>query len=211
MSARAGEAPPVADFYGLLAELLSFPGPDLARAVQSGDVRGAVEHILGHLPLGAALAPLDALGPMDVEPRDLESEYIRLFDVPDGPPTPLYTGVYAPRRRDAMEELLRIYRHFGLTIEGSAHDLPDFVPTVLEFLRVLTFGQVGGEPSARPAFAAAKADVLQRHLRPWAEQTASRLAERSAHPFYQSIVVVLNDVAGADLAALGRVGAERSA
>ena len=211
MAGQPDEAPPLADFYGLVAELLSFPGPDLARAVQSGDVRGAVEHILGHLPLGEALAPLDALGPMDVEPRDLESEYIRIFDVPDGPPTPLYTGVYAPRRRDAMEELLRIYRHFGLTIESSAHDLPDFVPTVLEFLRFLTFGQDAGEPAARPAFASARADILERHLRPWAEQTAKRLAERSAHPFYQSIVVVLNDVAGADLAALGRVAAGRSA
>jgi DMSO reductase family type II enzyme chaperone len=209
MSGQTDTPPPAADLYGLLAEVLSFPGPDLALAVQRGDIRGAIEHILGHLPLAEAIAPLDALGPMDVEPQDLESEYIRLFDVPDGPPTPLYTGVYAPRRRDAMEELLRTYRHFGLTVERSAHDLPDFVPTVLEFLRILTFGQHAGKPAARPAFESAKADVLDRHLRPWAEQTATRLAQRSGHPFYQTIVGVVNDLATAELAALGRVPAAR--
>jgi DMSO reductase family type II enzyme chaperone len=205
MAGHADGSQAAADLYGLLAELLSFPGPDLARAVQSGEIRGAVEHMLGHVPLSGAIAPLEALGPMDVEPRDLESEYIRIFDVPDGPPTPLYTGVYAPRRHDAMEELLRIYRHFGLTIESSAHDLPDFVPTVLEFLRVLTFGQAAGKPSARPAFEAAKADVLERHLRPWAEQTATRLRQRSGHPFYQGIVAVVDTLAAAELATLGRV------
>jgi DMSO reductase family type II enzyme chaperone len=209
MSGHADGGGPVADLYGLLAELLSFPGPDLARAVQSGEVRGAVEHMLGHVALDEAIAPLDALGPMDVEPQDLESEYIRLFDVPDGPPTPLYTGVYAPRRRDAMEELLRIYRHFGLTIESSAHDLPDFVPTVLEFLRFLTFGQDSAEPGARAPFESAKADVLERHLRPWTEQTATRLGQRSGHPFYQGIVAVVNTVALAELAALGRVAVTR--
>lgn len=209
MAGQADGSPPAADLYGLLAELLSFPGPDLARAVQSGEIRGAVEHMLGHVPLGDALAPLEALGPMEVAPQDIEAEYIRLFDVPDGTPTPLYTGVYATRRRDAMEELLRIYRHFGLTIESSAHDLPDFVPTVLEFLRVLTVGQAAGEPSARPAFEAAKADVLERHLRPWAEQTAKRLGERSGHPFYQGIVAVVVTLAVAELTALGRVRVTR--
>jgi len=121
--------------------------------------------------------PVAALGPMELDARDLESEYIRLFDVPDGPATPLYTGVYAPRRRDAMEELLRTYRHFGLTIEGSAHDLPDYVPTVLEFLQFLTFGQAGESPEASAPFRAASADILERHLCPWAPR---RWAARSA-------------------------------
>jgi TorA maturation chaperone TorD len=108
-----------------------------------------------------------------------------------------------------MEELLRIYRHFGLTIESSAHDLPDFVPTVLEFLRFLTFGQDSAEPGARAPFESAKADVLERHLRPWTEQTATRLGQRSGHPFYQGIVAVVNTVALAELAALGRVAVTR--
>lgn len=203
-SARAS-----ADLYGLLGELLSFPGPELAKAVQTGDIRGALEHILAHLPVEGFSTPLDALGPFDVDHRDIESEYIRLFDVPDGTPTPLYTGVYAPRRRDAMEELLRTYRHFGLTIETSAHDLPDFVPTVLEFLRFLTLGQENEDTGVRAAFEAAKADILQRHLVPWTVQTSTRLAQRTAHPFYQGIVGLLGAVAEAELAALGRVPVAR--
>jgi DMSO reductase family type II enzyme chaperone len=209
MSVHTGPNPR-ADLYGLFAELLSFPGSDLARAVGSGEVRGAVEHMLAHLPAEIP-APAAVLGPMDLDPRDLESEFIRLFDVPDGPATPLYTGVYAPRRRDAMEELLRIYRHFGLTIEGTAHDLPDFVPTVLEFLQFLTLGQSSASPESRAPFESAKADILERHLCPWAAQTASRLADRSAQPFYQGVVEILKHVAGGELADLRRGGVAAAA
>lgn len=203
MSATAG-ARPAADLYGLLGELLSFPGPGLATAVRDGSVRAAIEHMLSHLEGGGFSTPLDALGPGEIDAKDLEAEYIRLFDAPESKPTPLYTGVYAQRRRDAMEELLRTYRHFGLTVDSASHDLPDYAPTVLEFLRFLTLGQGTADETRIRAFEAAKADVLQRHLLPWATETAARLAERSAHPFYLELVALLRDLSAHELAALGR-------
>jgi DMSO reductase family type II enzyme chaperone len=194
---------PAADLYGLLAELLSFPGRELEEAVASGAISAAAAHIAGHLP-GDFGESIDALSSPMVREQDLEAEFIRLFDVPDGTPTPLYTGVYARQRRDAMEELLRFYRFFGLTSDGPGHDLPDFVPAVLEFLQFLTIASAStGDAEAHRPFEAAKADVLERHLEPWARETANRLAGRAAHPFYMSLVALVRDFAQAELAGSG--------
>lgn len=197
MSAPAAPASAAADLCGLLAELLSFPGPGLEAAVRDGQVAVALDHLAGHLGYEIKVST-DALV-RDLDPKELEFDYIRLFDIGDKVPTPLYTGVYSPRRRDAMEELLRFYRFFGLTTEGGTGDLPDFVPTVLEFLAFLALGIQSGEPKAAAAMAAARADVLERHLRPWATQTAARLEQRGAHPFYRSVVGLVKEMADAEL------------
>lgn len=176
-----------ANLYGMLAELLAFPSKGLVEIIESGLLQLTIETVSRDLPHEVELASR-SFAPAKLSATVLEAEYIRLFDMPDRVPTPLYTGVYAPRRRDAMEELLRVYRHFGLTVSSDSHDLPDFVPTVLEFLQVLargnaTTGESGSEPRER-----AMADVLERHLCPWAEQTSERLARRGALPFYQALV-----------------------
>ncbi|MCC7366283.1 MAG: molecular chaperone TorD family protein [Dehalococcoidia bacterium] len=197
MTAPAGQGSALADCYGLLAELLSFPGTALEAAIRDGALRSAAGHIAAHLP-GLETPDLDAIGPVALAPKELEREYIRLFDVPDGPATPMYTGVYAPRRRDAMEELLRLYRHFGLSTRDGLNDLPDFVPTVLEFARFLAAGEAAQAPGG--AFARARRDLLDRHLAPWARQTHARLADRAAHPFYRTAVTLTATLTTHDLA-----------
>lgn len=198
MTTLAPSSTPLADLSGLLAELLSFPGPALEAGVRQGDVRQAVEHLAGHLSFGLDV-PLAALGPMAIAGKELESEYIRLFDVPDAIPTPLYTGVYSPRRRDAMEELLRFYRFFGLTVAGESHDLPDFVPTVLEFLGFLAARRMSSAGDEGQSLDAAIGDLLERHLHPWATHTLTRLESRDAHQFYRGVVAVVAQLTGAEL------------
>lgn len=180
----------IADLWGLLAELLSFPGATLEQEVRGGSVRSAVAHLTDHL--GWDIAPLLEGLDAGAGEESLESEFIRLFDAPDGASTPLYTGVYSRRRRDAMEELLRFYRHFGLTVSGEAHDLPDYVPTVLEFLRFLALA-AAADGSGNAAETAA-ADVIERHVGPWASQTVSRLKGRRPHPFYATVVLLVESV-----------------
>ena len=174
----------MADLWGLLAELLSFPGSGLEDEVRGGSVRAAAAHLAGHLDWepGPVLEGL-AEG---VGAQSLETEFIRLFDAPDGATTPLYTGVISRRRPDAMEELLRFYRHFGLTVSSDAHDLPDYVPTVLEFLRFLAL-RAAQDPPGNAAETAAT-DLIVRHLEPWATHTTRRLEGRAPHPFYAAAV-----------------------
>lgn len=187
-----------ANLYGILAEVLAFPNKELANVVESGLLQMTVDLVSRDFPCEVNL-PLSALGPAGFSPTVLEAEYIRLFDVPDRAPTPLYTGVYASRRRDAMEELLRIYRHFGVTVNGDSHDLPDFVPTVLEFLQFLAQGMALTMDSAREPRERAMADVLERHLCPWAAQTSVRLEKREALPFYRALVDAVDALGSARL------------
>lgn len=178
------------ELYALLADTLSFPGASLSELSSSGELRETVSASMQTLGFERGLR-LEGLN-LGTDVWDLESEYISLFDLPGKSATPLYTGVYASRRRDAMEELLRFYRFFGLTINGAIHDLPDYVPVVLEFLSFLSLSE---HPAAAESRAAARNDVLSRHLHPWATQTYSRLEARGASAFYLALVGVVRDVA----------------
>ena len=49
-----------------------------------------------------------------------------------------------------MEDLLRFYRHFGLSVvHAEDRDLPDSVPTVLEFLGYLVDARAGLDAGGR--------------------------------------------------------------
>ena len=181
-----------AEFYGLLAELLSFPTRDLAEAISAGEVAHTVHVLAPALPFAIEVNRPELAEAIDS--ASLESEYIRLFDLPGGgPPCPLYTGVYAPARRDAMEEILRFYRFFGLTIADRGKDLPDAVPTVLEFLEFLAL---------KDDTFAAQRDVLARHVVPWATTTNSRLPKRAPGPFYSGVIALAHEFLVADCANL---------
>src|SRR5674476_737803 len=97
-----------AELYGLLAELFSFPTKELAAAISAGEVAHLIHVLAPDLPFA-----IDANPPglaVAIDGQQLESDYIRVFDLPGGgPPCPLYTGVYAPSRQGAMEEILRFY------------------------------------------------------------------------------------------------------
>jgi DMSO reductase family type II enzyme chaperone len=181
-----------AELYGLLAELLSFPTHDLAAAISAGEIAHLVHMLAPSLPY-----PIDANPEglaTDVDGQDLESEYIRLFDLPGGGPScPLYTGVFSPSRREAMEEILRFYRFFGLTSGGDGKDLPDAVPTVLEFVQFLAL---------RDDAAAAQRDVLARHLVPWIAATSTRLPKRSPGPFYSGVLSLCREFLNSECAYL---------
>lgn len=188
-----------AEAFGLAAEMVSFPTQHLASAASDGTLGRILRHLSEHLPYELEGWP-EALS-SDVTFEALEPEYIRLFDVPDGRPCPLYTGVYAQRRHDAMEELLRFYRHFGLTVSPAAHDLPDSVPTVLEFLQFLCLREAQEADDPGP-IRAARADLISRHLLPWARNTVGRLADRSPEPFYAAVVGFVLSIAEAEVAYL---------
>lgn len=200
MAAENGFEAAEARLYAILAELISFPSDDMGEIVASGMLAASVAELTAQLSWapGVPLLTPEPLPP----PAEVEAAYICLFDVPDRIPTPLYTGVYASRRRDAMEELLRTYRHFGLTVSDDAHDLPDYVPTVLEFLGFLAQGSPDAGAPSDESRKRAMADVLERHVRPWAAETTKRLAKRDALPFYLQVIESIGVLAESRLADL---------
>ncbi|MCZ7528434.1 MAG: molecular chaperone TorD family protein [Acidimicrobiia bacterium] len=198
---RAGGAAR-AGLYARLAGLLTFPTAETAGACARGEVAAELEAMVAALPYALAL-DAGALG-APVDPEELGREFMRLFDVPlDGPPIPLYGGLYGGDRRQVMEELLRFYRHFGLsTAHAPDQDLPDAIPTVLEFLAFLVQQEaVASGPAAAP-LRAAQRDVLERHLTRWTPTIVERLARKDPLPFYRVLVDLLHGFAAAERAAL---------
>jgi DMSO reductase family type II enzyme chaperone len=189
--------------YGLFAELLSFPTEELVEAIREGMLGDSVADMARELPY--TFGPEASLTDAGLTYLDLQSEYMRLFDLPGGGPAcPLYVGVFAPSRREAMEELLRFYRHFGLTVAADAHDLPDALPTVLEFMHYLVSREAHAEQrEAVDALRAAQRDVLERHVLRWTTMATARLPERQPLPFYLAAVRTLHRYCTSEASSLG--------
>jgi DMSO reductase family type II enzyme chaperone len=177
--------------YWLLASTFAFPDEDLHEAIRDGSLAGAFTTLLGELPYEVPDIPAAELAAAPESYVELESEYIRLFDVGvSGPPCPLYGGVYAGDRMKVMEEATRFYNFFHLHLATETRELPDHVTTELEFLHYLTFReaevrQTGGDTSS---LLRAERDFLARHLCKWVPQLRDRLAKQAAAPFFAALV-----------------------
>ena len=103
-----------------------------------------------------------------------------------------------------MQELLRYYRHFGLTVDGAqVKDLPDSIPTVLQFMQFLCIVESKALSAAERAVPrAAQRDLLSRHLTQWTPKIAERVGAMVAPPVYASTVELMNAFCTAELAQL---------
>jgi DMSO reductase family type II enzyme chaperone len=121
----------------------------------------------------------------------LSVEYTRLFDVgTSGPPCPLNGGLYGGARMQTMEEAVRFYDHFGLTLADESRELPDHLVTQLEFLHYLTYREAeayahGGD--AGP-YQRARRDFVERHPGRWCPKLRERLDAQGALPFFAALV-----------------------
>jgi len=197
-------APARAELWWVLADVLSYPTEELTRSLRSGSLSERVSAAARALPY--ELPVDDGLGAGDpggaAEPG---TEFLRLFEVPgpSGRPCPLRVGAQGGNRRSAMEELLRFYRHFGLTTAGSAlSDLPDAVPTVAEFLAFLATSEAGAPARNRSALRAAQRDLLHRHVVPAAAAIAEGVGRLRPSPFYRAATGLLAAYSAAEAAAL---------
>ena len=178
--------------YCLMADMLSYPSEALLQSCENGQLQKNLDQCLAELPYPLQVSPFNTLVSTK-QAAEIQSEYLRLFELPiDGSPCPLYGGALVGNRQQVMEALLRLYRHFGISTQGSAcNDLPDSLCTVLEFLCFLASkeAQASDGLSARRA----QRDLLQRYLRSWVTEVQSRLAARHPAPFYQNTVQLLDD------------------
>jgi DMSO reductase family type II enzyme chaperone len=176
--------------YRLFAEALDYPDDELRESIQTGTLAEALREVL------AALDPtlvdeIDWEGLRDAgDGDDLEVEYTRLFDVGvSGPPCPLYGGLYGGARMKTMEEAVRFYNHFGLTLSESPRELPDHVTTQLEFLHYLAFREAEalGQGEDPGAFMRAQRDFLERHPGKWVPKLCARLDQQDPMRFFPAL------------------------
>ena len=177
--------------WGAFAELFEYPDDELYEAVCSGTLVQALKDVLGAvdscLVEGGCWEVLTEAGEKD----DLAVEFTRLFDVgAGGPPCPLYGGLYVGTRMKTMEEVVRFYNHFGLTLSDSPRELPDHITTELEFLHFLAFREVealqsGDDPGP---FRRAQRDFAARHPGRWIPKLRERLEAQDPMPFFRELV-----------------------
>lgn len=199
-AAHRRAAPARAALWFRLVELFEYPTEAVIASVGDGELVLSIAEAVAGLPY-----PLEVpdFGALPSDPPGLGSEYIRLFDVPaSGTPCPLYLGALGGDRRTAMEDLLRFYRHFGLSVaHAEDRDLPDSVPTVLEFLGYLVereqLDAAGGDDERR-----AQRDLLQRHLLRGATVIRERVARLDPPPFYAAATALLEAFALAEASGL---------
>ncbi len=191
--------------YDLLARAFAVPGAAFFRAVCEGTFAAEVWDNLAALPYPFAAGEGDAVRQRLSEAaghRELQSEYIRLFDVgTPRPPCPLYGGEYKKGRKGVMEELIRFYNYFGLRPSPRSRDMPDHITIELEFMHFLTFREVTAlrHQQDRTSYLRAERDFLERQLCAWVPSLLEKLGRQKPHPFYAALTGLAEAFLAADL------------
>lgn len=177
--------------YRLFAEALDYPDESLIETIRTGELVGALQEALGALD-PKLLDEIDWGALRDGgQGDDLSVEYTRLFDVGvSGPPCPLYGGLYGGARMKTMEEAVRFYNHFGLTLTDKPRELPDHLTTELEFLHYLSFREAEALQRGEDAgpFLRAQRDFIDRHPGRWVPKLDERLEQQHPMPFFRELV-----------------------
>jgi len=194
--------------YRLFAEAMIFPDGDALAWIQEGQLADALYEHLGRIDPAlceelSCWAALRDAGPDDT----LAIEYTRLFDAgAKGPPCALYGGLYGGARMKVMEEAVRFYNHFGLTLSETPRELPDHLATQLEFVHYLAYREAeclrdGRDPGP---YRRAQRDFLERHLGSWIPKLCERLRDEKALPFFARLVERLGALLAWDVERLHR-------
>lgn len=177
--------------YGLLSLAVSFPDETLHPRVANGQLAEQLTAALGRLP--CRLRTSDLRWPAPKSHEDMQSEYIRLFQIGGrrGPPCPLHEGFYTRDRSQTLQNLIRFYNYFGFRVVECV--MPDHLPVQLEFMSELAAGGATDDVSGLRA----QRDFLSAHLA-WTHDIAGRVARAAPHTFYRSLTMLLSRLVTAD-------------
>ncbi len=195
---QAGPAGPAlarSQAYLFLGRTFAFPSPPFFDGLTGGQWQEQASGLLPFLPF--PMPPLGS-GPPTVSCNDFQAEYTRLFEVGamGGPPCPLFGGLYDRDRMRVMEELIRFYNYFGLSlVQGQ---LPDHITVELEFMHYLTHREAEAQQNGgdQGSYQRAQKDFLDRHPGKWVPLLHQRLADCQPLPFFADLVAWTADFLG---------------
>jgi DMSO reductase family type II enzyme chaperone len=182
--------------YATFAAAYEYPDEEYLQAIRAGTLADKLRELLSAINFQLVEgADWQALRDAGADDDALQIEFTRLFDVGgSSPPCALYGGLYTGARMKTMEELVRFYNFFGLSMSETPHELPDHLTTQLEFLHFLAFqesglAEEGGDVSDCRR---AERDFVARHPGRWVPQLLTKLAEHKAMNFFQELTRLLD-------------------
>jgi DMSO reductase family type II enzyme chaperone len=184
--------------YGIFGEALAYPDDEFREILIDGGLARSLRECLTAISPDITDSPERWRSLQDVaDTDDLAIEFTRLFDAgASGPPCPLYGGLYKGDRMAKMEEAVRFYNHFGLTLSDEQRELPDHITTQLEFMHFLAYREVealqaGVDPGS---YQRAQRDFVARHLGAWVPKLCERLEKEGAAAYFQSLLGLLAEL-----------------
>ncbi|MFB6162265.1 MAG: molecular chaperone TorD family protein [Halococcoides sp.] len=201
--------------YQTLARAFEHPTDALFRDLADGQIERGLRAAIDRTTLEVSVPDLT---PADDYDR-LSSRYNRLFALgsavvtdrrdgsvdTEGPAVSLYESSHREATWNTINvDLARAYEYYGLAVDTDERDHHDNLGLELEFAGYLARREAIGEADA----AAARRDLLDRHLTVFASSLRSELAETSVAGIYADLASLLDAVVEADHAALtDRLGA----
>jgi DMSO reductase family type II enzyme chaperone len=200
-------------FFALMAEAFRYPDNDQIRLIREGVLMNELLECLAQVAPGLQ-EDLDSSGLAEAgSADDLQLEHTRLFQLASSRRgCSLHSGFYCGSRMKTMEELLRFYNHFGLSLVEGQSELPDHITTQLEFLQFLGYCEAELVTSGQRAedLRRARRDFIARYPARWLPQLQDRLAEKKAMNFYRRLVTFLIRVLEQDYQVLAQELGEAS-
>ncbi|MBK8309180.1 MAG: molecular chaperone TorD family protein [Gammaproteobacteria bacterium] len=204
----AGAPSPAAIYsqlYGLLGECVSATRCRSCRECAAAHWHNRRE-LFGELDAGF-LESLDisALEDEAATSDALTVEFTRLFDAgARGTACPLNGGLQVGPQMKVMEEAVRFYAHFGLTLTEEQKELPDHLTTELNFLHFLACGEheLRARGASTTAYRLARRDFIARHPGRWVPVMKEKLQTMNPLPLFQVLSELLDRLLRHDLAEL---------
>ncbi len=184
------------ELYLCLAKLFGYPDKELMDAIAQGAVAKKLRFLLTQTtPEIVGQLNWAALRDCGESDDTLQLQYTSLFDVNNSgaPLCSLYGGEYIGARMKTMEDVIRFFHHFGLTMASAPRELPDHITCELEFMHYLSFNEVeclleGEDPGA---FRRAQRDFLARHLLRWIPRLQLKLEANNASQYLIELTKLL--------------------
>lgn len=191
--------------YDLFAQALNYPEQALIERLVDGgfaDVLRASMAGAGHALPETYLDRLKSEYSVDLRDKsemllELEKEYTRIFFSSKPRLAYLFESVYNEGKlyQDSTFEIAGLYHDAGLKISDEFRLPPDHIAVEFEFLSFLCFkeleGAGNGDKETREYAKELQAEVLDRHLRPFALNVAERLDMHARTVFHATVAAAI--------------------
>jgi len=184
----------MSDVFALLAAAFHYPDEEQIALIQAGVLLQELTDCLANAAPELVEKLNDSALADAGDGDDLQLDYTRLFEVASsGAGCSLHSGFYCGPRMKTMEELLRFYNHFGLSLLEGQSELPDHITTQLEFLQFLNYCEAELSATGQSADdqRRARRDFIARYPARWLPLLREKLREKQAMDFYQGLVGLL--------------------